>query len=178
MAKSRLKGTQIKTLPYPGFPTDMQPQIAMLLALSEGSSMVIESIFENRFKYVDELNRMGANIKVEGNVAIIDGIERFSGAEVSAPDLRAGAALVIAGLAGDGFTTVEQIQYVIPMLRPTNYLLEHHTVKGHPVTYSIPNYGNHDFQKYFGHRPWQRAVLNDQAQSKVIIKSRQLGLTI
>lgn len=74
--------------------------------------------------------------------------------------------------------TVEQIQYVIPMLRPTNYLLEHHTVKGHPVTYSIPNYGNHDFQKYFGHRPWQRAVLNDQAKSKVIIKSRQLGLTI
>lgn len=74
--------------------------------------------------------------------------------------------------------TVEQIQYVIPMLRPTNYLLEHHTVAGHPITYSIPNYGNHDFSKYFGHRPWQRAVLNDQAQSKVIIKSRQLGLTI
>jgi len=73
--------------------------------------------------------------------------------------------------------TVEQIQYVIPMLRPTNYLLEHHTIAGHPITYSIPNYGNHDFSKYFGHRPWQRAVLNDQAQSKVIIKSRQLGFS-
>jgi UDP-N-acetylglucosamine 1-carboxyvinyltransferase len=74
--------------------------------------MVIESIFENRFKYVDELNRMGANIKVEGNVAIIEGIERFSGAEVSAPDLRAGAALVIAGLVGEGITTVDQIHYI------------------------------------------------------------------
>ena len=74
--------------------------------------MVIESIFENRFKYVDELNRMGANIKVEGNVAIIEGIERFSGAEVSAPDLRAGAALVVAGLVGDGITTVDQIHYI------------------------------------------------------------------
>lgn len=73
--------------------------------------------------------------------------------------------------------TVEQIQYVIPMLRPTNYLLEHHTIAGHPITYSIPNYGNHDFSKYFGHRPWQRAVLNDQSQSKVIIKSRQLGFS-
>ena len=111
-ADTRLGGTQIKTLPYPGFPTDMQPQTAMLLALSDGTSMVIESIFENRFKYVDELNRMGANIKVEGNVAIIEGIERFSGAEVSAPDLRAGAALVIAGLVGEGITTVDQIHYI------------------------------------------------------------------
>ena len=112
IADKRLGGTQIKTLPYPGFPTDMQPQTAMLLALSKGTSMVIESIFENRFKYVDELNRMGANIKVEGNVAIIEGIERFSGAQVSAPDLRAGAALVIAGLVGEGFTTVDQIHYI------------------------------------------------------------------
>ncbi|MBE5935734.1 MAG: UDP-N-acetylglucosamine 1-carboxyvinyltransferase [Lachnospiraceae bacterium] len=112
IADKRLGSTQIKTLPYPGFPTDMQPQTAMLLALSNGNSMVIESIFENRFKYVDELNRMGANIKVEGNVAIIEGIEQFSGAEVSAPDLRAGAALVVAGLAGDGITTVDQIHYI------------------------------------------------------------------
>ncbi len=111
-ADKRLGSTQIKTLPYPGFPTDMQPQTAMVLALSNGTSMVIESIFENRFKYVDELNRMGANIKVEGNVAIIEGIERYSGAEVSAPDLRAGAALVIAGLVGEGITTVDQIHYI------------------------------------------------------------------
>ncbi len=112
IADKRLGGTHIKTLPYPGFPTDMQPQTSMLLALSDGNSMVIESIFENRFKYVDELARMGANIKVEGNVAMIEGVERFSGAEVSAPDLRAGAALVIAGLTAKGITTVDQIHYI------------------------------------------------------------------
>lgn len=111
-ADKRLMGTQVKTLPYPGFPTDMQPQTGMLLALSNGTSMVIESIFENRFKYVDELARMGANIKVEGNVAMIEGVEKFSGAEVSAPDLRAGAALVVAGLVADGITTVDQIHYI------------------------------------------------------------------
>ena len=104
--------TDIKTLPYPGFPTDMQPQMAVTLSLAEGTSMVTESIFENRFKYVDELARMGGNIKVEGNVAVIDGIESFSGATVSAPDLRAGAALVIAGLAAQGFTTVDEIGYI------------------------------------------------------------------
>ena len=104
--------TDIKTLPYPGFPTDMQPQMAVSLALAEGSSMVTESIFENRFKYVDELARMGGNIKVEGNVAVIDGIEGFTGATVNAPDLRAGAALVIAGLCADGFTVVEEIGYI------------------------------------------------------------------
>ena len=93
--------TNINTLPYPGFPTDMQPQIAVTLALAKGTSIVTESIFENRFKYVDELTRMGGNIKVEGNVAIIDGVRGFSGASVNAPDLRAGAALVIAGLAAE-----------------------------------------------------------------------------
>ena len=111
-ADHRLNGTQIKTLPYPGFPTDMQPQTAMLLALSNGTSMVIESIFENRFKYVYELARMGANIKVEGNVAMIEGVERLSGTEVSAPDLRAGAALVVAGLTAEGVTVVDQIHYI------------------------------------------------------------------
>ena len=111
-ADHRLNGTQIKTLPYPGFPTDMQPQTAMLLALSNGTSMVIESIFENRFKYVDELARMGANIKVEGNVAMIEGVERLSGTEVSEPDLRAGAALVVAGLTAEGVTVVDQIHYI------------------------------------------------------------------
>lgn len=107
-----LKCTHVKTLPYPGFPTDMQPQIAVTLALSQGISIVTESIFENRFKYVDELSRMGANIKVEGNTAIITGVDKFTGTQISAPDLRAGAALVIAGLAADGFTTIDDIVYI------------------------------------------------------------------
>ena len=112
VAKGRLKSTQVKTLPYPGYPTDMQPQIAVTLALAEGTSIVTESIFENRFKYADELSRMGANIKVEGNSAIIDGVKKLTGARVSAPDLRAGAALVIAGLAADGITVVDDIVYI------------------------------------------------------------------
>lgn len=112
VGKHRLNHTHIKTLPYPGFPTDMQPQMAVALALSEGTSVVTESIFENRFKYVDELARMGGNIKVEGNVAVIDGVSRLSGATVSAPDLRAGAALVMAGLAADGYTVVDEIGYI------------------------------------------------------------------
>ena len=107
-----LRHTHVKTLPYPGFPTDMQPQIAVTLAISAGTSIVTESIFENRFKYVDELTKMGANIKVEGNTAIIDGVSKYTGAHVSAPDLRAGAALVIAGLAAEGFTMVDDINYI------------------------------------------------------------------
>ncbi len=109
---NRLGHTHVKTLPYPGFPTDMQPQIATLLALSNGTSVVTESIFENRFKYVDELSRMGATIKVEGNTAIIDGVTKLTGAIVSAPDLRAGAALVMAGLVADGITIVDSIEYI------------------------------------------------------------------
>lgn len=113
VSKGRLSHSTIKTLPYPGFPTDMQPQMAVLLALSEGTSTITESIFENRFKYVDELNRMGSDIKVEGNTAIINGIPALMGAQVTAPDLRAGAALVIAGLAAEGITTVEDIVYIL-----------------------------------------------------------------
>lgn len=108
----RLKSTHVKTLPYPGFPTDMQPQIAVTLGLSSGISIVTESIFENRFKYVDELARMGANVKVEGNTAIITGVDKYLGARISAPDLRAGAALVIAGLAAEGFTVIDDIVYI------------------------------------------------------------------
>lgn len=107
-----LSHTQVKTLPYPGFPTDMQPQITVTLALSTGSSIVTESIFENRFKYVDELTRMGASIKVEGNTAIITGVPKYTGAHISAPDLRAGAALVIAGLAAEGISIVDDIFYI------------------------------------------------------------------
>lgn len=112
VATKRCRPTNIKTLPYPGFPTDMQPQIAAVLALAEGTSIVTESIFENRFKYVDELSRMGCNIKVEGNAAIIAGVEKFKGAGMSAPDLRAGAALVIAGLAADGYTSIDGIEFI------------------------------------------------------------------
>ena len=108
-ATKRLESTTIKTLPYPGFPTDMQPQMAVTLALSNGTSVISESIFENRFRYVDELTKMGATIQVDGRTAIISGVEGFTGADVHAPDLRAGAALVIAGLSAKGFTTVSDI---------------------------------------------------------------------
>ena len=112
VGKTYQKHTNINTLPYPGFPTDMQPQMSVTLALAHGTSIVTEGIFENRFKYVDELARMGSNIKVEGNVAIIDGVGCFTGASVNAPDLRAGAALVLAGLAADGYTVVDEIGYI------------------------------------------------------------------
>ena len=112
VANKGLTHTQITTLPYPGFPTDMQPQMTVVLGIAEGTSTVTESIFENRFKYVDELSRMGADIKVESNIAIIRGIKEYTGARVSAPDLRAGAALVIAGLAADGITIVDDIYYI------------------------------------------------------------------
>ena len=112
VASKSLTHTHVKTLPYPGFPTDMQPQIAVALALASGTSIVTESIFENRFKYVDELTKMGANIKVEGNTAIIDGVNRYTGAGIAAPDLRAGAALVLAALAAEGFSTVDDIHFI------------------------------------------------------------------
>lgn len=106
------RATDVKTLPYPGFPTDMQPQISVTLALASGTSVVTESIFENRFKYVDELARMGSSIKVEGNVSVIDGVPNFTGASVNALDLRAGAALVIAGLSAEGITVVNEIGFI------------------------------------------------------------------
>lgn len=112
ISDGQLRHTQVTTLPYPGFPTDMQPQMAVLLGIAEGTSTVTESIFENRFKYVDELTRMGADIKVESNIAIISGVKRYTGARVNAPDLRAGAALVIAGLAAEGITVVDDIYYI------------------------------------------------------------------
>ena len=112
VASKPLRTTHVKTLPYPGFPTDMQAVMAASLGLAKGISIVTESIFENRFRYVDELARMGADIKVEGNTAIITGVEQYTGASITAPDLRAGAALVIAGLSASGFTTVDNIQYI------------------------------------------------------------------
>lgn len=112
VASRPLHHTQVTTLPYPGFPTDMQPQMSVVLGISEGTSTVTESIFENRFKYVDELTRMGASIKVESNIAIVTGVGNYTGARVSAPDLRAGAALVIAGLSAEGITIVDDIYYI------------------------------------------------------------------
>ena len=108
----RLSYANVKTMPYPGFPTDMQPQMTTLLALSAGTSIVTETIFESRFEYVGDLRGMGANITIEGNTAFITGVDGFTGAEVSAPDLRAGAALVMAGLAAEGITSVDQIHYI------------------------------------------------------------------
>ena len=112
ISNGKLQRTQVTTLPYPGFPTDMQPQMAVILGIAQGTSTVTESIFENRFRYVDELTRMGANIKVESNIAIISGVQHYTGARVNAPDLRAGAALVIAGLTAEGITIVDDIHYV------------------------------------------------------------------
>ena len=112
IGREKQKGTKIKTLPYPGFPTDMQPQIAVTLALAEGKSTVTESIFENRFLYVEELKKMGADITVEDRVATILGKEKLQGATLHALDLRAGAALVLAGLAAEGVTVLEDIGYI------------------------------------------------------------------
>ena len=104
--------TSVKTMPHPGFPTDMQPQISTLLCLAEGTSIVTDEIFNNRFRYVDELRRMGADISVEGRVAVIEGVGKLMGAPVTAPDLRAGAALVIAGLAASGVTEIDDIYHL------------------------------------------------------------------
>ncbi len=113
ICEGRPNHTDVKTLPYPGFPTDMQPQMAVALSIAEGTSIVTESVFESRFRYVTELTRMGATIKVvEGSAAVIKGVSRLTGAEVAAPDLRAGAALVLAGLGAEGFTVVNQIEFI------------------------------------------------------------------
>ncbi len=107
-----LKKCNVKTMPHPGFPTDMQPQMCVLLSVAQGTSILSESVWDNRFQYVGQLLRMGANIQVDGKVAVIEGVERLTGCEVKATDLRAGAALIIAGLVSDGVTTVENIQYI------------------------------------------------------------------
>ncbi|PKM93540.1 MAG: UDP-N-acetylglucosamine 1-carboxyvinyltransferase [Firmicutes bacterium HGW-Firmicutes-1] len=110
--KEPLKSIHVKTLPYPGFPTDMQPQITALLATTKGTSLMTEGVWENRFQYTDELNRMGANIKVEGSTAFITGVQGLTGAEVTSTDLRAGAALVLAGLAAEGRTVINHVDYI------------------------------------------------------------------
>ena len=109
---STLRRANVKTLPYPGFPTDMQPQMGVLLCLAAGTSVITEGIYDNRFKYVNELRKMGAEIQVDGRFAIIDGGTRLTGAPVMACDLRAGAAMVIAGMCASGVTQVEDIHYI------------------------------------------------------------------
>jgi UDP-N-acetylglucosamine 1-carboxyvinyltransferase len=108
----RYERTNLKTMPHPGFPTDMQPQFAALLTLAKGTSILTEGVFDNRFRYVDELRRMGADVSVDGKVAVIEGVERLTGAPVKVADLRAGAALIIAGLSADGVTEIEGIHHI------------------------------------------------------------------
>ncbi len=107
-----LQHCNIKTMPHPGFPTDMQPQIAVVLSMAQGTSHITEGIWENRYRYTEELNRMGAHIEVRGNTATITGVPRLTAAQVTSMDLRAGAAMVIAGLAADGVTEIDNIRYI------------------------------------------------------------------
>src|SRR5699024_7649527 len=102
----------VKTMPYPGFPTDMQPQIAAVLCIARGVSVLTEGVGDNRYRYVDEFRRMGAHIQVDGKVAVIEGVERLTGAPIHACDLRAGAAMVIAGLAAQGITEIDGIHHI------------------------------------------------------------------
>ena len=108
----KLRRTNVKTLPYPGFPTDMQPQVAAVLCLAEGTSMLTEGIWDNRYRYVDEFRRLGAKITVDGKVAVIEGVKQLTGAPMSACALRAGAAMIVAGLAANGVTEIDQVHYI------------------------------------------------------------------
>lgn len=111
-ADRRPKKCNIKTMPHPGFPTDMQPQMATLLALAEGTSIISESVWDNRFRYAEQLVRMGAQIQVDGKMAVIEGVEKLKGAPIKATDLRAGAAMLIAGLVAEGTTEIEDIEHI------------------------------------------------------------------
>lgn len=112
-APKRIKAVDIKTMPYPGFPTDMQSIFATLLTTAKGTSMIVENLFENRYKYTQELIRMGAKITIEGKTAVIKGVRKLYGATVKATDLRGGAALVMAGIAAKGDTKVENVEYIL-----------------------------------------------------------------
>ena len=112
IAKDRLNSSNIKTMTYPGFPTDLQPQMTALLAVSSGTGIITETVWENRFQYIAELKRLGADIKVDNRIAIINGVKNLTGAQVCATDLRAGAALVIAGLAAKGQTRIDNVKYI------------------------------------------------------------------
>ena len=111
-SNGRLRPVSVKTLPYPGFPTDMQPQISTALCLAGGTSSITEGVYDNRFKYMNELRKMGADVSVDGSFAVVNGVEKLTGAQVAACDLRAGAAMVIAGLCAEGVTEVVDIKYI------------------------------------------------------------------
>ena len=111
-APARLRRTNVKTMPYPGFPTDMQPQIAVCMSLAQGTSIITEGVYDHRFRYVAELHRMGAQAQVDGKVCVVEGVDGLAGAPVKACDLRAGAAMVIAGLAAQGVTVVEDVYHI------------------------------------------------------------------
>ncbi|HHV61815.1 MAG TPA: UDP-N-acetylglucosamine 1-carboxyvinyltransferase [Firmicutes bacterium] len=111
-AGQRPAAISVRSMPYPGFPTDMQPQVTALMSIARGTSIISETIFPNRFRYVDELHRMGANIKLEGRVAVVEGVESLTGADVEAPDLRGGAALILGALAADGETEISGVQHI------------------------------------------------------------------
>ena len=108
----QLNKANVKTLPYPGFPTDMQPQIAAVLCLAKGTSILTEGVWDNRYRYADEFRRMGAHIQVDGKVAVIEGVDQFTGAQICACDLRAGAGMIIAGLAASGVTEIEEVHHI------------------------------------------------------------------
>ncbi len=112
ISNKRPKKCNVKTMPHPGFPTDMQPQMAVLLTLADGTSILSESVWDSRFRYVDQLLRFGAKVQVNGNLAVIEGVEKLKGAPVKATDLRAGAAMIIAGLCAEGQTEIEDIKYI------------------------------------------------------------------
>ena len=124
IAPKKLKAIDIKTMPYPGFPTDMQSVFASMLTIAKGTSIIVENIFENRYKYTQELNKMGAKITVEGKSAIIRGTRKLYGADVKATDLRGGAALVLAGLIAKGKTQVEDIEYILRGYEKLDYKLQ------------------------------------------------------
>ncbi len=113
LAPKKLKAIDIKTMPYPGFPTDMQSVFGAMLTTAKGTSIIVENIFENRYKYMQELNKMGAKITIEGKSAIIRGVKKIYGATVKATDLRGGVALVLAGMSAKGITVVENIEYIL-----------------------------------------------------------------
>ncbi len=113
LAPKKLKAIDIKTMPYPGFPTDMQSVFGAMLTTAKGTSIIVENIFENRYKYMQELNKMGAKITIEGKSAIIRGVKKLYGATVKATDLRGGVALVLAGISAKGITVVENIEYIL-----------------------------------------------------------------
>ena len=124
IAPKKLKAIDIKTMPYPGFPTDMQSVFASMLTIAKGTSIIVENIFENRYKYTQELNKMGAKITVEGKSAIIRGTRKLYGADVKATDLRGGAALVLAGLIAKGKTQVDDIEYILRGYEKLDYKLQ------------------------------------------------------